>query len=81
MSSIKDTGENEFANEFSNIVGKSEESEEEEDKRILKKIKKEISESKGIQNVKLLFLQNIKKINQFIFVYDYIDILKDHFNK
>jgi hypothetical protein len=48
MSSIKDTGENEFAIKFSNIVGKSEESEEEEDKRILKKIKKEISESKGI---------------------------------
>ncbi|MGN6347005.1 MAG: hypothetical protein ACTHL3_03005 [Candidatus Nitrosocosmicus sp.] len=48
MSSIKDTGENEFANESSNIVGKSGESQEEEDRRILKKVKKEISESKGI---------------------------------
>ena len=67
MSSIKDTGENEFANESSNIVGKSGESEEEEDRMILKKVKKEISESKGIQNVKLLLLQNIKKLNQFIF--------------
>lgn len=44
MSSIDDKGENEFANEASNMVGKSENSPEEEDKKILKSIKKEISE-------------------------------------
>lgn len=44
MSSINDSGENEFAYEESNIVGKSEKSPEEDDKKILKSIKKEISE-------------------------------------
>ncbi len=44
MSSINDSGENEFAYEESNMVGKSEKSTEEEDKKILKSIKKEISE-------------------------------------
>ncbi len=43
MSSIKNRGENEFADDESNIVGKSEENEEEEDQKILKTIKKEIS--------------------------------------
>ncbi len=43
MSSINNSGENEFADEESNIVGKSEISPEEEDKKILKSIKKEIS--------------------------------------
>ncbi len=43
MSSIKNRGENEFADDESNIVGKSEESEEEQDQKILKTIKKEIS--------------------------------------
>ena len=40
MSSIKNRGENEFADDESNLVGKSE---EEEDQKILKTIKKEIS--------------------------------------
>jgi hypothetical protein len=44
MSSINDNGENEFAYEESNVVGKSENNPEEEDKKILKSIKKEISE-------------------------------------
>lgn len=43
MSSINNRGENEFADDESNIVGKSEESAEEEDQEILKTIKKEIS--------------------------------------
>ncbi len=43
MSSIKNRGENEFADDESNIVGKSEENEEEQDQKILKTIKKEIS--------------------------------------
>ncbi len=42
MSSINDSGENEFAYEESNIVGISENRSEEKDKRILKSIKKEI---------------------------------------
>ena len=42
MSSINDSGENEFAYEESNIVGISENTPEEKDKRILKSIKKEI---------------------------------------
>ena len=47
MSSISNSGENEFAEEESNMVGKSENNtEEEEDKEILKSIKKEISEDK-----------------------------------
>lgn len=44
MSSINDSGENEFAYEESNIVGISENTPEEKDKRILKSIKKEILE-------------------------------------
>jgi hypothetical protein len=44
MSSINDSGENEFAYEESNIVGISENAPEEKDKRILKSIKKEILE-------------------------------------
>ena len=40
MSSINDSGENEFAYEESNIVGISENTPEEKDKRILKSIKK-----------------------------------------
>jgi hypothetical protein len=43
MSSIDNRGENEIADDESNIVGKSEENAEEEDKEILKNIKKEIS--------------------------------------
>jgi len=42
MSSINDSGENEFAYEESNMVGISENSPEEEEKKILKSIKKEI---------------------------------------
>ncbi len=42
MSSINDSGENEFAYEESNIVGISENSPEEKDKKILKSIKKEM---------------------------------------
>lgn len=42
MSSINDSGENEFAYEESNIVGISENTAEEKEKRILKSIKKEI---------------------------------------
>ena len=44
MSSINDSGENEFGYEESNIVGISENTPEEKDKRILKSIKKEILE-------------------------------------
>jgi hypothetical protein len=40
MSSINDSGENEFAYEESNIVGISENSPDEKDKKILKSIKK-----------------------------------------
>ena len=47
MSSINDSGENEFAYEESNVVGKSENNPEEEDKKILKSIKKEIAEEEG----------------------------------
>ena len=43
MSSIDNSGENEFAYEESNVVGKSEDNPDEEDK-ILKAIKKEIEE-------------------------------------
>ena len=42
MSSIKDSGENEFALEESNIVGISENSPDEKDKKILKSIKREM---------------------------------------
>lgn len=41
MSSIDNRGENEFYDEESNIVGKSEEDEEEENKQLSDKIKKE----------------------------------------
>ena len=44
MSSINDSGENEFAYEESNIVGISENTPEEKDKKIVKSIKKEIIE-------------------------------------
>ena len=42
MSSINDSGENEFAYEKSNMVGISENSPDEKDKKILKSIKKEM---------------------------------------
>jgi hypothetical protein len=42
MSSINESGENEFAFEESNIVGISENSPDEKDKKILKSIKKEM---------------------------------------
>jgi hypothetical protein len=42
MSSIDSKGENEFYDDESNIVGKSEENEEEENKQLSDKIKKEI---------------------------------------
>ena len=44
MSSIHDSGENEFAQDESNIVGKSETSTEEKEKKILQSIKKEMEE-------------------------------------
>jgi len=44
MSSINDSGENEFAYEESNIVAISENTPEEEDKKIIKSIKKEIEQ-------------------------------------
>jgi hypothetical protein len=48
MSSIDDSGENEFAYEESNIVGISENSPDEKNKRILKSIRKEmIAEEEG----------------------------------
>ena len=50
MSSIKNRGENEFADDESNIVGKSEENEEEQDQEILKTIKKEISQEEDTNN-------------------------------
>ncbi|MDN5847400.1 MAG: hypothetical protein L0H53_14135 [Candidatus Nitrosocosmicus sp.] len=42
MSSINDSGENEFAYEEFNIVGISENTPEEKEKRTLKSIKKEV---------------------------------------
>ena len=50
MSSINDTGENEFAYEESNLVGISENTPEEKDKKILKSIKKEIKEDEEEKN-------------------------------
>ena len=50
MSSIKNRGENEFADDESNIVGKSEESEDEQDQKILKTINKEISNEEDKEN-------------------------------
>jgi hypothetical protein len=47
MSSINDSGENEFAYEESNIVGISENSPDEKDKKILKSIKKKEMISEG----------------------------------
>ncbi|MDQ6723275.1 MAG: hypothetical protein M3Z01_03300 [Thermoproteota archaeon] len=47
MSSINNRGENEFADDEPNIVGKSEETAEEEDQKMLKKIKKEISKEQN----------------------------------
>ncbi len=47
MSSINNRGENEFADDESNFVGKSEENAEEEDQKILKTIKKEFSEEEN----------------------------------
>lgn len=44
MSSVIDSGENEFAYEESNLVGISENTPEEKDKKIVKSIKKEILE-------------------------------------
>jgi hypothetical protein len=44
MSSINDSGENEFAYEESNIVGISENMPEEKEKRVLKSIKKGMEE-------------------------------------
>jgi|KBSSwiStaDraftv2_1062776.scaffolds.fasta_scaffold6626758_1 hypothetical protein len=44
MSSVNDSGENEFAYEESNLVGISENTPEEKDKKIFKSIKKEILE-------------------------------------
>ena len=41
MSSVNDSGENEFAYEESNLVGISENTPEEKDKKIVKSIKKE----------------------------------------
>ena len=44
MSSVNDSGENEFAYEESNLVGISENTPEGKDKKIVKSIKKEILE-------------------------------------
>jgi hypothetical protein len=46
MSSINNSGENEFADEESNVVGKSENNTEEEENKILKSIKNEILDEK-----------------------------------
>ena len=48
MSSIDSKGENEFYDDESNIVGKSEEDEEEENKQLSDKIKKEIKKDVNI---------------------------------
>ncbi len=48
MSSIDNRGENEFYDDESNIVGKSEEDEEEENKQLSDKIKKEIRKDVNI---------------------------------
>jgi len=50
LSSIDNRGENEFADDESNIVGKSENNTEEEDQKILKRIKKEFSKHEGIKS-------------------------------
>jgi hypothetical protein len=48
MSSIDNKGENEFNDDESNMVGKSENSEEEEDEEISDRIKKEIMKDKDV---------------------------------
>jgi hypothetical protein len=48
MSSINSKGENEFYDDESNIVGKSEEDEEEENKQLSDTIKKEIRKGVNI---------------------------------
>lgn len=48
MSSIDSKGENEFYDDESNIVGKSEEDEEEQNKQLSDKIKKEIRKDVNI---------------------------------
>ena len=48
MASIDSKGENEFYDDESNIVGKSEEDEEEENKQLSDKIKKEIRKDVNI---------------------------------
>ena len=48
MSSIDNKGENEFYDDESNIVGKSEEDEEEQNKQLTDKIKKEIRKDTNI---------------------------------
>jgi hypothetical protein len=48
MSSINSKGENEFYDDESNIVGKSEEDDEEENKQLSDKIKKEIRKDVNI---------------------------------
>lgn len=48
MSSIDNKGENEYYNDESNIVGKSEESVEDEDKELSDKIKREIRKDTDI---------------------------------
>jgi hypothetical protein len=50
MSSIDNRGENEFADDESNIVGKSEDNSEEDDQKILKSIKKEISKQEDFKS-------------------------------
>lgn len=51
MSSINDSGENEFVYEESNIVGMSENTPEEKDKRISKSIKKKIFKKEDKTNM------------------------------
>ena len=51
MSSINDSGENEFAYEESNVVGTSENTPEEKEKRTLKSIKKEINKEENEPDV------------------------------
>ena len=50
MYSFENKGENEFNDDESNLVGKSEKSEEEEEIQITDKIKKEILNSSDVAN-------------------------------
>ena len=50
MHSFENKGENEFIDDESNLVGKSEKSEEEEELQITNKIKKEILNSSDAEN-------------------------------